>query len=216
MKSPYPQDSFRKDDETDDELFYVDPRLVVHVDDNAINSIQSYYSEVLPENATVLDLMSSWKSHFPKNKQFKKKVGLGLNATEMANNPELDEFFVQDINADPTLPFNANYFDAVVIVVSIQYVSKPIELFQEIARILKPNSFCHVIYSNRMFPTKAVWLWKALSDDMRAQLVASYFHSTDNFGTPEFKNITEVSDSPVDPVFVVSSKNTEMRMNNEL
>ena len=67
-----------------------------------------------------------------------------------------------------------------------------------------------------MFPTKAVWLWKALSDDMRAQLVASYFHSTDNFGTPEFKNITEVSDSPVDPVFVVSSKNTEMRMNNEL
>ena len=206
MESPYPQDSFRKDDETDDELFYVEPRLVVHVDDNAINSIQSYYSKVFPENAIVLDLMSSWKSHFPKNKQFKKTIGLGLNAIEMENNPGLDEFLVQNINVDPTLPFEANYFDAVVIVVSIQYVSKPIELFQEIARILKPDSSCHVIYSNRMFPTKAVWLWKALSDDMRAQLIASYFHSTNNFGKPEFKTITEVSDGSIDPVFVVSSK----------
>ena len=206
MESPYPKDSFKKDDETNDEFFYVEPRLVVHIDDNAINSIQSYYSEVLPENATVLDLMSSWKSHFPTNKQFKKTVGLGLNPIEMENNPDLDEFFVQNINVDPTLPFEANYFDAVVIVVSIQYVSKPIELFQEIARILKPDSSCHVIYSNRMFPTKAVWLWKALSDDMRAQLIASYFHSTNNFGKPEFKNITEVTGSPIDPVFVVSSK----------
>ena len=206
MESPYPKDSFKKDDETNDEFFYVEPRLVVHIDDNAINSIQSYYSEVLPENATVLDLMSSWKSHFPSNKQFKKTVGLGLNAIEMENNPRLDEFFVQNINVDPTLPFEANYFDAVVIVVSIQYVSKPIELFQEIARILKPDSFCHVIYSNRMFPTKAVWLWKALSDDMRAQLIASYFHSTNHFSKPEFKNITEVTGSSIDPVFVVSSK----------
>ena len=206
MESPYPKDSFKKDDETNDEFFYVEPRLVVHIDDNAINSIQSYYSEVLPENATVLDLMSSWKSHFPTNKQFKKTVGLGLNPIEMENNPRLDEFFVQNINVDPTLSFKANYFDAVVIVVSIQYVSKPIELFQEIARILKPDSSCHVIYSNRMFPTKAVWLWKALSDDMRAQLIASYFHSTNNFGKPEFKTITEVSDSSIDPVFVVSSK----------
>ena len=206
MESPYPKDSFKKDDETNDEFFYVEPRLVVHIDDNAINSIQSYYSEVLPENATVLDLMSSWKSHFPTNKQFKKTVGLGLNPIEMENNPRLDEFFVQNINVDPTLPFKANYFDAVVIVVSIQYVSKPIELFQEIARILKPDSSCHVIYSNRMFPTKAVWLWKALSDDMRAQLIASYFHSTNNFGKPEFKTITEVSDGSIDPVFVVSSK----------
>ena len=206
MESPYPKDSFKKDDETNDEFFYVEPRLVVHIDDNAINSIQSYYSEVLPENATVLDLMSSWKSHFPTNKQFKKTVGLGLNAIEMENNPRLDEFFVQNINVDPTLPFEANYFDAVVIVVSIQYVSKPIELFQEIARILKPDSSCHVIYSNRMFPTKAVWLWKALSDDMRAQLIASYFHSTNHFSKPEFKNITEVTGSSIDPVFVVSSK----------
>jgi len=184
----------------------VEPRLVVHVDDNAINSIQSYYSKVFPENAIVLDLMSSWKSHFPKNKQFKKTIGLGLNAIEMENNPGLDEFLVQNINVDPTLPFEANYFDAVVIVVSIQYVSKPIELFQEIARILKTDCFCHVIYSNRMFPTKAVWLWKALSDDMRAQLIASYFHSTNHFSKPEFKNITEVTGSSIDPVFVVSSK----------
>ena len=93
MESPYPKDSFKKDDETNDEFFYVEPRLVVHIDDNAINSIQSYYSEVLPENATVLDLMSSWKSHFPANKQFKKTVGLGLNPIEMENNPQLDEFF---------------------------------------------------------------------------------------------------------------------------
>ena len=211
MASPYPPDSFKKDDESDDNLFYIEPRLVVHVDDNAISSIQSYYSEVIPTNATILDLMSSWRSHFPDSIKYKKRVGLGLNAVEMENNPDLEEFLVQNVNTNPSLPFKTNYFDVVTVVVSIQYVSKPTELFQEIARILKPESSCHVIFSNRMFPSKAVWLWKALNDEMRAQLIASYFHSIDDFDRPEFKNITNVSADPVDPVFVVSSKKISSR-----
>ncbi len=206
MESPYPPDSFKKDDETNDELFYKEPRLVVHIDDNAINSIKTYYSEVIPRQAKILDLMSSWKSHFPPRNNFIKKVGLGLNSYEMENNSDLDEFYVQDVNTNPALPFETNYFDAVTIVVSIQYVTKPIELFIEIGRVLKLGSYCHVIFSNRMFPTKAVWLWKALDDNMRSQLVTSYFLASKMFDKPKFKNITSVKEKLNDPIYVVSAK----------
>jgi SAM-dependent methyltransferase len=37
---------------------------------------------------------------------------------------------------------------------------KPYEVFREAARILKPGGLLLVLYSNRMFPGKAVKVWK--------------------------------------------------------
>ena len=86
----YPAWAFRREDETSDDLFYAEPRLVVHVDDHAVQAISGYLGRVLPRDGVILDLMSSWRSHLPRDMEMQSVVGLGLNAVEMAENPQLD------------------------------------------------------------------------------------------------------------------------------
>ena len=101
----YPPEFFRRMDESDDRLFYTEPRLVVHIDDPAIAAIGRYFSETLPENGVILDLMSSWRSHLPPDFRAGRVVGLGMNDIEMRENLQLDEYVIHDLNDDPRLPF---------------------------------------------------------------------------------------------------------------
>ena len=87
-----PPDLFRRYDESDDALFYIEPRLVAHIDDAAIAAVTALYAETLPEGGAILDLMSSWRSHLPADARYTRVVGLGMNAPEMADNPQLDEY----------------------------------------------------------------------------------------------------------------------------
>ena len=166
---------FRREDERPDALFYTEPRLVVHIDEHAIRAIGAYLAETLPPGGVILDLMSSWRSHLPEVPTMEKVVGLGLNGVEMMENPQLDDAVVHDLNAYPKLPFQDKAFDVAVLTVSVQYLTRPEQVFAEVARVLKPGARFHVIYSNRMFPTKATAIWKALSHGDRAKLIAAYF-----------------------------------------
>ena len=59
---------------------------------------------------------------------------LGLNAVELAANPQAAERVVHDLNADPRLPFADASFDAVVNCVSVDYLVRPVEVLAEVAR----------------------------------------------------------------------------------
>ncbi len=172
---PFTPEQFQRMDEADDARFYDSPRLVTHIDDAAIATIGEILRELIPPDATVLDLMSSWKSHLPDGGRPRRVVGLGMNAVELAANDQLDEWVVQDINANPALPFPEDTFDIAIITVSIQYVTRPVTLFREVRRVLKPGGALVVIFSNRLFPTKAVRIWYEQDDRGRAGLVRSYF-----------------------------------------
>src|SRR5207245_3464 len=102
---------YRRQDETIDGNFYTDARKVVHIDDEAIGAIGRLYAEVLPQNAVLLDLMSSWRSHLPDSFDANEIAGLGMNHEEMADNPRLSRHVVHDLNRDPTLPFEDAAFD---------------------------------------------------------------------------------------------------------
>ncbi len=201
-----PPEYFRRQDEADDRLFYTEPRLVVHIDDHAIHAIGDYFGRRLPEDSVVLDLMSSWRSHLPDGFPKRKLVGLGLNAVEMAENPLLDEHVVHDVNADPVLPFVDASFDAAVLTVSVQYLVRPVEVFREVSRALKPGAWFHVLYSNRMFPTKAIAIWQPLSDAQRAQLISAYFAAAGGWEQPEAMDISPKLGFPTDPVYVVAAR----------
>ena len=205
MAMIFPEHSFRKEDETDDSLFYAQPRLVVHVDDFATEAIARYFERVLPQDGVILDLMSSWRSHIPDKLPRKKLVGLGLNAIEMAENPALDQAVVHDINAEPKLPFDDGSFDSVVITVSVQYIVRPLEVFADINRVLREAGSLHVVYSNRMFPTKAVAIWKSLDDPGRARLIASYFQNSGGWAPARTLDIGNRQELYADPVYVVTA-----------
>ena len=123
-------------------------------------------------------------------------------------NPQLGEYVLHDLNADPLLPFDDQTFDAAIVTVSIQYLTRPVEVFAEVRRTLTGGSYFHVIYSNRMFPTKAVAVWQALDDQRRGQLVASYFAASGGWTDISTDNISPRPGTYSDPVYVVSARNS--------
>lgn len=172
---PFTAEMFARVDPSPDARFYEQPRLVTHIDDEAVAIIGEVLRELIPPDAAILDLMSSWKSHLPAGARPRRVVGLGLNATELAANEQLTEWVVRDINADPILPFGGDEFDLAVITVSIQYVVRPLSVFREVWRVLRPGAPLVVIFSNRLFPTKAVRIWHERDDAGHVALVQSYF-----------------------------------------
>jgi SAM-dependent methyltransferase len=164
------------------------------------------FRDFIPAGSTVLDLMSSWRSHWPAGHSRQKLVGLGLNAEEMADNPDLDEYVVHNVNEDPVLPFAGEAFDAVVITVSVQYLTRPIETFRQVNRILRPGGRFIVSFSNRMFPTKAVNIWRNSNDRSHLELVASYLDYAGGFEDVQGGLANPRNSPPGDPLFVVMGR----------
>ncbi len=174
----FPDWFFDRADPGPDTAFYGPPRLVTHIDEGAIAAVGDLYAELSVEGE-VLDLMSSWVSHF--RAPPRRLVGLGMNAAELAANPVLAEHVVHDLNVDPALPFADASFDDVTCCVSVDYLVRPVEVFGEVARVLRPGGRFVVTFSNRCFPTKAIRGWLATDDRGHLQIVAAYFAAADRF-----------------------------------
>lgn len=172
-------------DDTNDLDFYDYPRFVTHVDRGFIERLTNLYREQLQPSTRILDLMSSWVSHLPEEVQFAHVEGHGMNEEELAKNPQLDHYFVQNLNQNPKLPLENADFDAVLITVSIQYLQYPEAILSEIYRVLKPNGIVIISFSNRMFYQKAIAAWRDGTDTDRVNLVRQYFQSVDGFSQPE-------------------------------
>ena len=172
-RGDWPPGFFDRQDAGDDADFYGPPRLVTHIDDGAIAAVSELYDELGVPDGKVLDLMSSWVSHLSR-KPSGGLVALGMNAVELRANPVADQVVVQDLNADPWLPFEDASFDAVVCCVSVDYLIHPVEVLREARRVLRPGGVVVLTFSNRCFPTKAVRGWLATDEDGRVTIVRAY------------------------------------------
>ena len=197
---PLPPTMFERIDETPDAQFYVQPRFVTHIDDATIAELTSFYSEILFRGADVLDLMSSWVSHLPKVPELGHIAGLGMNAAELDGNPRLGKRIVHDLNHAPSLPWDAARFDFVFIAVSIQYLTRPLEVFADIARVLRPGGQVVVSMSHRCFHTKAIRAFHAFGKDERMRLVVEYIRRAGGFDAPE---ALDRSPAHADPLWLV-------------
>ncbi|MCY3505861.1 MAG: methyltransferase domain-containing protein [Chloroflexi bacterium] len=146
--------------------------------------------------------MSSWVSHLPTDVTYSGVTGLGLNKVELDANPVLTRRTIHDLNQDPALPYDPDEFDGAVVSVSVQYLTRPIEVFAEVGRVLKPGAPFAITFSNRMFPTKAVRIWQLFGDEQRANLVALYFELSEAFAKAR---AFDLSPAPglSDPVYAV-------------
>ena len=190
MQDRFPPGSFDREDDSPDAGFYTEARLVTHIDDLAVAAVGEAYRQFLPPGGEFLDLMSSWISHFPDDMPVATLAGLGMNEEELSRNVRLSEYVVHDLNLDPALPFADARFDGVVIAVSVQYLTRPVEVFAEIGRVLKPGAPLLVCYSNRCFPEKAVRIWSALEDREKSGLIAMYAHLSGMFEPAEFHDFS--------------------------
>lgn len=177
----FPSGFFRRADETDDRAFYAFDRLVTHIDDRAIAAVGALYRE-LGITGEVLDLMSSWVSHFEVPPA--RLTVLGMNQLELDANVAADHRVVHDLNRDPTLPFDGEQFDAVTCCVSVDYLVGPIEVFREARRVLRPGGRFVCTFSNRCFPTKAIRGWLATGDAGHCRIVERYFELSGGWDAP--------------------------------
>jgi hypothetical protein len=197
-----PSGAFTKLDAEDDEFFYEPPRLVCHIDDGAIAALTAFYRSLLPPDGVLLDLMSSWVSHLPPEIDYKEVIGHGMNATELAANPRLSRWFIQNLNREPKLPLADASLDAAMICVSIQYLQQPVAVLREVGRLLRQGSPLVVSFSNRCFWTKAVAIWRALDDEGHARLVERYLRDA-GFARIETHRLAEWVEDVSDPMFAV-------------
>lgn len=195
---PYTKQDFQRADESDDDDFYDQPRFVTHIDDHAIDVLKSYYSQNLPKAGRILDLCSSWISHLPpeleetavatvkrnnpddngtttgRNDYDLEVIGMGMNDQELKANPVLTHRILQNLNKNPDLPQSLAPLDATTCVVSIDYLTCPMEILSSIRNLTKPGGIVHLIISNRCFPTKAVGRWLRVSEEERLRMVGDY------------------------------------------
>jgi len=171
-QTPFPPTFFGRGDESTDAAFYAFPRYVTHIDEGAIAAVGTVY-EVLRVAGAVLDLMSSWVSHFRQPPE--SLTVLGMNADELAANPQARSWVVHDLNADPTLPFADDTFDHATCCVSVDYLTRPVDVFRDVARAVRAGGLFVCTFSNRLFPTKAIRGWLLSESATHQQIVAEYF-----------------------------------------
>lgn len=196
-----PKGAVLRNDENNDKEFYSKARLVYHLDSACRAEITRLYSrfinlqglnidktthvqdlstaadlesaETTSQNKrfSILDLMSSWASHLPEIPRDIEVVGLGLNEVELKANPILTEYLIHDLNTEPGLPFSSERFDLVVCTSSVEYMTKPKEVFAEVKRILKPEGKFVITFSDRWFEPKVIRIWRELHPFERLGMV---------------------------------------------
>lgn len=191
----FPHGFFARRDESDDRGFYVPDRFVTHIDDRAIAAVGELYAE-LDVSGEVLDLMSSWVSHLPGPPT--SLTVLGMNQAELDANPMATTRCVHDLNRDPSLPFDDETFDDVICCVSIDYLTRPVEVFRDVARVLRPGGRFIITFSNRCFPTKVIAAWLLADEATRVDIVRSYFTTSGAFGDVTYSRRTPPT--PGDPL----------------
>ena len=159
------------------------------------------YREILPPGGAILDLMSGWVSHLPPEIPYSRVVGLGVNARELAENPFLDEWRVQDLNRNPCLPWGTAEFDGAAICVSVQHLTRPCEVIREVGRVLKPRAPLIVTFSDRCLPTRAIACWCLLDDAGHLCLIAHHFAEAGNWS--DIRCLNRTPPGGEDPLYAV-------------
>jgi hypothetical protein len=176
--SDYP---FTRDDDSDDALFYRDPRMVHHIDTRAAAEVTSIYARFLRPGMRILDLMSSWVSHLPDAPRDIEVHGLGMNGEELAANPRLSACLAHDLNREPVLPWEDASFDLVVCTASVEYLTRPLHVFAEVGRVLKDGGVFINTFSNRSFPPKAIRPWNFMHPFERVSLILHCYRDSGCF-----------------------------------
>ena len=205
----------KKQDESNDEVFYSDPKFVYHLDENFRKYLSTVYKNEIEDCSTVLDLMSSWDSYLPEGKKYKKVIGHGLNKQELEKNKIFDSYWIQNFNINQQIPLDNKSVDYCLMVAAWQYLQYPENLTKEIARILSSQGKIIISFSNRAFWHKAPNIWTTSSEEERVNYVRKVL-ITNGFNEPKtIKKFNEPSNNffnflNKDPFYcLIASKNKQ-------
>jgi predicted DsbA family dithiol-disulfide isomerase/SAM-dependent methyltransferase len=237
---PLEAEHFGRLDKSDDMQFYAEARVEEqHLDSAARAALTKHYANVLARAAMesgkrassteirLLDLCSSFESHLPEaqlasDRNFLHSFGgipklvvhgVGMNVDELKANRRLSTYEIHDLNSSPFMPgLASSHFDIAFCALSVDYLTQPLQVFAEVHRTLMPGGRFVVAFSNRLFRSKAVELWRDADTSTRLGLVAAYFHysvpASSKFrrgGWVDLQVLELTPDGECDPLFVVQA-----------
>ncbi len=156
-----------------DSLFYLVPRFTFHLDDTFRRRLTDLYKDQISSSSDILDLMSSWVSHLPKDIKYNSIVGHGLNEDELRSNKRLDKYWIQDLNTDQKLPLPDSSIDVCLVVAGWQYLQYPEAIANELFRIVRPEGKLIVSFTNRAFWEKAPKVWTNSTSHQHLHYISS-------------------------------------------
>jgi SAM-dependent methyltransferase len=219
---PFTDADFDRADDSPDSNFYSVPKSEHHIDEDAVLALKAYLVGAVSKSANfksaavrdVLDLCASYESYLPEDWPGRRRVaGLGMNMAEMQTNKALTEAVVVDLNkpindGSNILPYGANEFDLVICALSIDYLTKPLQVMRDVGRVLRPGGKLCVAFSDRLFQTKAIALWTGTGDPDHAWIVSNYIHFAGCF--EDVVHMYDISPRRAgqasDPLYVVEAK----------
>lgn len=135
-----------------------------------------------------------------------------MNALELRRNEHLTSHFVKDLNVSTKFEeVESESTDVVICNMSVDHLVKPIKVFDEMRRVLKPGGIAHMAFSDRCFPTKVIGPWMGMSDAERMRWVSGYFWASGGWEEVEEVVIKEGKSGwfgGEDPLFVVRGRKT--------
>jgi len=111
------------------------------------------------------------------------------------------EFPLVHGNAE-TVPYPDASFDFALCAVSIQYLTRPVAVFAELARVLRPGGRAVIATSHRCFPTKAIRAWHTLPPTARRDAISRYFAEAKGYAPAEH---LDRSPEGADPLWIVTA-----------
>lgn len=80
-----------------------------------MRALTHYYREAIAPGSKVLDICSSWVSHYPEDfpQTMERISATGMNANELGANKQLTDWDARDLNVEPTLPYPDGEFVSV-------------------------------------------------------------------------------------------------------
>ena len=156
------------------------PLLKPHLDQIAVEQIEALYSQLLPAHSKVLDLMSNQSSYLADDFATGLLTGIGHNEEALNINQRLDTYIQQNLNENVKLPFEGNNFDDAICTVGIEYLTNPLAIMLEIARVVDKGGKFIITFSDNSV-SNATTLWGQLHPFERMQLVLEYFRVTNAF-----------------------------------
>lgn len=208
---PFKPEDFFRADQNDDGWFYKVPKLVYHIDEPAVASLTQYYRKNIPPKSDILDICSSWVSHYPLEfpETMGKICGTGMNGLELQFNDQLTGGYIaRDLNVETVLPYPDASFDVVTCVVSIDYLIRPMDVLKEVHRVLRPGGKVIISQSNRCFPSKAIAMWLHMNDRQHLELINGYFQYAGGFEAPRKAfdiTATLLDNGYRDPMFIIEA-----------
>ncbi|GMI36458.1 hypothetical protein TrCOL_g256 [Triparma columacea] len=171
------------------EFWKTEPDTKEFLSDASVNNLRNHLAFYLKEGDDVLEFGAGEDSYFPKGLKLGSHVGVAYTADKMKLNPSITELITADLNdveeergvrSEDVKGLGQGRFDKIVMTNTVDFLTRPREVFRTAWFLLKPGGTMIVPFSSRdaykpAFEKVQTKMWRTMNDDQHMWVAGSFF-----------------------------------------